>query len=53
MVRAVRQLPTHRATPILLLTTETDDSKKQAARAAGATGWLKKPFDPANLRSGH
>ena len=49
MVKAVRQLPAHRTTPILLLTTETDDSKKQAARAAGATGWLKKPFNPHSL----
>jgi two-component system chemotaxis response regulator CheY len=49
MVKVVRQLPAHRTTPILLLTTETDDSKKQAARAAGATGWLKKPFNPSSL----
>ena len=49
MVKAVRQLPSHRTTPILLLTTETDDSKKQAARAAGATGWLNKPFNPYSL----
>jgi two-component system, chemotaxis family, chemotaxis protein CheY len=49
MVRAIRQLPAYRLTPILLLTTEIEDSKKQAARAAGATGWMKKPFQPENL----
>jgi two-component system chemotaxis response regulator CheY len=49
MVRAIRQLPAYRLTPILLLTTEIEDSKKQAARTAGATGWMKKPFQPENL----
>jgi two-component system chemotaxis response regulator CheY len=49
MVQAARQLPMHRTTPILLLTTETDDAKQQAARAAGATGWLRKPFNPQSL----
>jgi two-component system chemotaxis response regulator CheY len=49
MVKAIRQLPSHRTTPILLLTTEREDSKKQAARTAGATGWLRKPFNPNSL----
>jgi two-component system chemotaxis response regulator CheY len=49
MTKAIRQLPSHRTTPILLLTTETADSRKQAAREAGATGWLQKPFDPSSL----
>ena len=35
--------------PILLLTTEEGEDLRQAARAAGATGWLAKPFDPARL----
>ncbi len=35
--------------PILVLTTESSDLMKQAGRAAGATGWLVKPFDPARL----
>lgn len=35
--------------PVLILTTEADDALKQAGRAAGATGWLTKPFDPARL----
>ena len=39
----------HEATPILILTTESSDQMKQAGRAAGATGWLVKPFDPNKL----
>jgi two-component system chemotaxis response regulator CheY len=34
---------------LLMLTTESSDLMKQAGRAAGATGWLVKPFDPARL----
>lgn len=45
----VRKHPHHRATPILVLTTESDAAKKQRARDAGATGWIVKPFDPARL----
>jgi two-component system chemotaxis response regulator CheY len=45
----VRKHPRHRATPILVLTTESDAVKKQRAKDAGATGWIVKPFDPAKL----
>lgn len=38
-----------RTLPILVLTTESSDEKKQRARAAGATGWITKPFDPEKL----
>lgn len=49
LVRRLRALPGYAKTPILLLTTESGDAMKQAGRAAGATGWLVKPFDPARL----
>ena len=45
----LRQLPQYRFTPVLLLTTETDEDKKQIGRSAGASRWLKKPFDPEQL----
>lgn len=44
LIRQVRQLPSHRYLPIVMLTTESQDAKKQAARAAGASGWITKPF---------
>ena len=49
LVGQLRKLPAYRSTPILILTTEMDPQKKQAAKAAGATGWLVKPFDPVQL----
>ncbi len=45
----VRRDPKNRATPILVLTTESEPAKKQRARDAGATGWIVKPFDTAKL----
>lgn len=45
-IKSVRENPMFRTTPILMLTTETNVAKKDAARAAGATGWLTKPFNP-------
>ena len=48
-IKGVRQSSCHRATPILVLTTESDTEKKTRARQAGATGWIVKPFDPAKL----
>ena len=38
-----------RATPILVLTTESDPAQKARAKAAGATGWIVKPFNPVQL----
>ena len=38
-----------RATPILVLTTESDAGQKARAKAAGATGWIVKPFNPTQL----
>ena len=49
LVRNLRQLPTYKFTPILLLTTESAADKKAEGKAAGATGWLVKPFDPQQL----
>lgn len=49
MTSQLRTLPGYKGTPILLLTTESSDAKKAEGRAAGATGWLVKPFDPKGL----
>lgn len=49
LVGALRKLPAYRHTPILMLTTETSDEMKQQARAAGADGWIVKPFNPERL----
>jgi len=49
VIEGVRADPNHRATPILVLTTESDATKKERARAAGATGWIVKPFNPDKL----
>jgi two-component system chemotaxis response regulator CheY len=49
LVKGLRALPQYAATPILMLTTESGDQMKAAGKAAGATGWLVKPFDPAKL----
>jgi two-component system chemotaxis response regulator CheY len=49
VIRNLRSNPTHKSTPILVLTTESDTEKKNLARDAGATGWMVKPFDPDQL----
>lgn len=48
-IEAVRGQDRHRAIPILVLTTENAPELKARARAAGATGWIVKPFDPPKL----
>jgi two-component system chemotaxis response regulator CheY len=48
-IRKARALPVARYVPILMLTTESQAEKKAQAKAAGATGWIAKPFDPSNL----
>jgi two-component system chemotaxis response regulator CheY len=48
-IEGVRSDQRHRSTPILVLTTESDGSKKDRARQAGATGWIVKPFNPEKL----
>ena len=49
LTRQLRCLPNFQRTPILLLTTESDPGKKAAGRAAGATGWIVKPFSQEQL----
>ncbi len=47
----LRKLPAFKFTPILVLTTESSPEMKQRGKAAGATGWLVKPFNPEKLLS--
>jgi two-component system, chemotaxis family, chemotaxis protein CheY len=49
LVREMRKLPAYRFLPILVLTTESEQSKRDEARGAGATGWLVKPVAPDKL----
>ena len=49
LVRALRALPAYKFTPLLTLTTESTADKKQEGKAAGATGWIVKPFNPEQL----
>ncbi|MBN9517539.1 response regulator [bacterium] len=49
LVGRLRAMPAFRFTPILVLTTEAGDDRKNEGRAAGATGWMVKPFDPDRL----
>jgi len=49
LIRNLRNLPAYKFTPLLMLTTESGGDKKQEGRAAGATGWIVKPFNPEQL----
>ena len=49
LIKSLRVLPQYKSVPILMLTTESSDAMKSQGRAAGATGWLVKPFDPQKL----
>lgn len=48
-IEAIRRDASRRSMPVLVLTTEVDPEKKGRAKAAGATGWIVKPFDPTKL----
>lgn len=48
-VKQLRILAAYKGIPVLMLTTEMDPEKKRQAKEAGATGWIVKPFDPAQL----
>ncbi|MEQ1882859.1 MAG: response regulator [Burkholderiales bacterium] len=49
LIRSLREIPYYKTTPILVLTTESSDEMKAQGKAAGATGWMVKPFDPEKL----
>jgi two-component system chemotaxis response regulator CheY len=49
LVRELRMLPHYRGVPLLVLTTEASAEKKLEGKAAGATGWVVKPFSPDRL----
>lgn len=49
LIQEIRKMPAFKFTPILMLTTESSDDKKKAGQAAGATGWIVKPFNPEQM----
>jgi two-component system chemotaxis response regulator CheY len=49
LVQTVKQLPGYRFTPVLMLTTESEDGKKAQGKAAGAKAWMVKPFQPDQM----
>ena len=48
-LKEVKQLPAYRFTPVIMLTTESQEAKKREGQAAGARAWLVKPFKPDEL----
>jgi two-component system chemotaxis response regulator CheY len=49
LIRSLRARPASKTTPVLMLTTESQESKRMEGRAAGASGWIVKPFQPDKL----
>lgn len=49
LVKEIKQLPQYKFTPIMMLTTESQESKKQEGKSAGAKAWVVKPFQPPVL----
>ena len=49
MIKEVRASKLNKFIPIIMLTTESQDTKKAEGKAAGATGWIVKPFKPEQL----
>ncbi len=49
LIRELRKLPAYTGVPIIFLTTESDAAMKAEAKAAGATGWITKPFQQDQL----
>ncbi|MBV5298822.1 MAG: response regulator [Rhodoferax sp.] len=48
-LKAIKQHPDYKFTPVIMLTTESAEAKKGEGRAAGARAWVSKPFDPPKL----
>jgi two-component system chemotaxis response regulator CheY len=48
-LKSVKQMPAYKFTPVIMLTTESDESKKREGQAAGARAWVVKPFQPERL----
>ena len=49
LIKAIRDMPAYKFTPVLMLTTESADDKKKEGQSAGATGWIVKPFNPDQM----
>ncbi|MER7008835.1 response regulator [Dactylosporangium sp. NPDC000555] len=49
LVGEIRKQPAYRFTPIIMLTTESQEEKKRQAQTAGAKAWVTKPFQPAQM----
>ncbi len=49
LIKQLRKSPAHKFTPVVMLTTESQEGKKQEGKAAGASGWIVKPFTPEKL----
>jgi two-component system chemotaxis response regulator CheY len=49
LLKEIKQLPAYRFTPVVMLTTEGADEKKEQGRAAGAKAWIIKPFRPEQM----
>lgn len=49
LISSLRTISAYRTVPLIMLTTEASDEMKAKGKAAGATGWMVKPFDPAKL----
>jgi two-component system chemotaxis response regulator CheY len=49
LIKKLRSMPDYRFAPIVMLTTESQESKKQEGKQAGASGWIVKPFSPEQL----
>lgn len=48
-LKSVKQMPAYKFTPVIMLTTESEDAKKREGQAAGARAWVVKPFQPEQL----